>query len=90
MAADYIAVDRSKQLGNQMVRLANLIQESSDLAENLSEQGSHQFDGADYTQFESQFGLSGNGANILFLLNSAKDALNASILKEFTARLAGQ
>lgn len=90
MAADYIPINRTKQLGNQAVRLAGLIQEAADLAENLSEIGSHQFDGSDYSVFESQFGLTGGGDNVLFLLNSVKDALNVSILKEFTSRVAGQ
>ena len=91
MAADFILIDRNKQQGNQAVRLANLVQEASDLAENLNEIGQHQFDGSDYTVLEAQFGLqAGAGANFLTLLGLTKDALNAAVLKEFTARVAHQ
>lgn len=101
MAADYLAVDRSRQLGNALVRAADLLSELGDLIDKLSSIGNHCFNGADYTVFEARFGLvAGTGANALSLLNLIQTILNSntdvtganrlSQLKEFIARVAGQ
>jgi hypothetical protein len=89
------------QLGSQLIRAANLTRELRDLVDALNDTGQHQFDGADYTVFEAQFGLTaGQGANALTLLGLINTILNTSgdvtganrlaQLDEFVARLAGQ
>lgn len=101
MAADYIVVDRSKQLGNQLVRAAGLLREVQTLIDQLNDIGQHCFNGADYTVLEARFGLAtGTGANTLTLLalvhtilNTGTDVTGAnrtSQLEEFTSRIAGQ
>lgn len=103
MAADFISVTKTNrpQLGNQLIRAANLTRELRDLIDALNDTGQHQFAGADYTVFEGQFGLTtGQGANTLTLLglinaifNTSTDVTGASRLSqldEFVARLAGQ
>ncbi len=101
MAADFISVDRSKQLGNNLVRLAGLIREARDLCDNLNDVGQHCFSGSDYSLFETKFGLTtGTGANTLTLLGLLNTILNTntdvtganrlSQLDEFVSRLNGQ
>lgn len=101
MAADYIVVDRGKQLGNGLVRAADLCRELRDLVDKLADIGGHCFNGADYSVFEARFGLvAGTGGNTLTLLtliqtilNSGTDVTGAnrlSQLDEFVSRLAGQ
>jgi hypothetical protein len=103
MAADYIPINKTNrpQLGSQLIRAANLARELRDLIDALNDIGQHQFDGADYSVFESQFGLSpGAGGNALTLLglvntilntsNAVTDANRLSQLNEFVDRLAGQ
>ena len=103
MAADYIAISKTNrpQLGNQLIRAANLTRELRDLVDALNDIGQHQFNGADYAVFEAQFGLTaGAGANALTLLGLANTILNTNTdvtganrfaqLNEFVDRLAGQ
>lgn len=103
MAADYITVTKTNrpQLGNQLIRLANLLRELRDLSDALNDSGSHMFNGADYSLFEAQFGLNtGEGANTLSLMGLVNNILNTNTdvtganrlaqLDEFVARLAGQ
>jgi hypothetical protein len=101
MAADYIVVNRNKQLGNQFVRLASMLLECRGLAESLIASGNHCFENSDYSVFESQFGLpTGAGANALNLLGLIRGVLNTNDeitgsnrkawLDEFCARVAGQ
>ena len=101
MAADYIAVTKTNrpQLGNQLIAAANRLRELRDLVDALNDAGSHMFDGADYTVFEAQFGVTG-GANVLSLIGLLNTILNTNSdvtganrlaqLDEFVARLAGQ
>jgi hypothetical protein len=101
MAADFIAVTKINrpQMGNQLIRLANLLREVRDLSDALNDGGNHMWTGADYSQFESQFGVTG-GANVLTLMGLVNNILNTdtdvtganrlSQLDEFVARLAGQ
>lgn len=101
MAADYIVVNRSKQLGNGLVRAAGLLRELRDLVDNLNDISQHSFDGADYSVMEANFGLTtGAGANTLTLLGLVNTILNTNgtvagqarldQLDEFVARLNGQ
>lgn len=91
MAADFISVDRTKQLGNSAVRLAGLIQESQNLCDDLKANADHQWDTGDYTLLESKFGLAaGAGANFLTLLGNVQTALGAAALAEYVARVANQ
>ena len=98
---DYIVVNRNKQLGNNLVRIASLLDELRELASSLNDIGQHCFDGSDYTVFEAQFGLaSGTGANTLSLLGLLNTILNSNgtvagadrlaQLNEFESRLNGQ
>jgi hypothetical protein len=101
MAADFISVTKTSrpQLGNQLIRAANLTRELRDLIDALNDAGQHMFTGADYTVFEAQFGVTG-GANVLTLLGLINNILNTNgevtganrlaQLDEFVARLAGQ
>ena len=101
MAADYIAVDRSKQLGNKLVRAASLQRELRELIEELNDVGQHSFDGSDYAVMEDNFGLgAGTGANTLTLIGLVHTIYNSSAtvagtdrlsqLNEFEDRLSGQ
>lgn len=91
MAADFIEIDRSKQHGNQSVRLAGLLQETQNLCEDLEGNAQRMWDVGDHTLLEQQFGLeTGAGANFLTLLGSVKTALEAAILQEYVARVANQ
>lgn len=101
MAADFITVTKTNrpQMGNQLIRAANLTRELRDLIDALNDAGNHMFTGGDYSLFESQFGVTG-GANVLTLIglmqtifNSSTDVTGAnriSQMDEFVSRLAGQ
>jgi hypothetical protein len=101
MAADYIVVNRQKQLGNNLVRAAGLLRELRDLVDSINDIGQHCFTGADFSMFEAQFGLNaGTGSNTLTLLGLVNTILNTntdvtganrlSQLNEFVDRLNGQ
>lgn len=101
MAADYIVVSRSKNLGNLLVQAADKLRELRELVDRISDAAGHSWDTGDYTLLESNFGLAaGQGANALTLiglvqtiLNSGTDVTGASRLSqldEFAARLSGQ
>jgi|SRR5690349_9077928 len=101
MAADFVVVTKTNrpQLGSQLIRAANLTRELRDLIDSLNDAGQHMFNGADYTVFEAQFGVTG-GANVLTLIGLVNTIFNTngevtganrlSQLDEFVARLAGQ
>lgn len=101
MAADFIAVTKTNrpQMGNQLIRLANMLREVRDLCDALNDAGGHMFNGGDYSVFQTQFGVS-DGANVLTLLGLINNILNTnteviganrlSQLDEFVGRLAGQ
>lgn len=101
MAADYISVTKTNRpaLGTQLIRAANLTRELRDLIDSLNDAGQHMFNGADYTMFEAQFGVT-SGANVLTLIGLVNNILNTNgevtganrltQLDEFVSRLAGQ
>lgn len=101
MAADYIVVNRSKQLGNSLVRAADLTRELRELIDKLNDAVGHSFAASDYSVMESNFGMvTGAGANAATLIGLVNTILNANgtvagqtrldQLDEFCARLAGQ
>ena len=91
MAADRIAIDRTKQAGNQTVRLANLLQECANLCDNLKENADHAWDTGQYGQLEGDFGLgAGAGANFLTLMGNLQTALGDATIVEFRSRVANQ
>lgn len=101
MAADFINVNKTKQLGNSLVRAANLVNELRGLVSQLNNVEGHSFAASDYTVFEANFGLTaGTGANTATLLglintifNTSTDvtgANRAAQLDEFVGRLSGQ
>jgi hypothetical protein len=101
MAADYITVNRAKQLGNSLVRAADLMRELRELIDKLSDVAGHSFTGSDYSLMETTFGLpTAAGANATTLIGLINTILNTnsdvtgvnrlSQLEEFCARLAGQ
>lgn len=101
MAADYITVNRGKQLGNSLVRSADLIRELRELIDKLNDAVGHSFASSDYSVMEANFGLAaGTGANtatliglVSIIVNTNTDVTGAnrsSQLDEFAARLAGQ
>ncbi len=101
MAADYIVVTKTNrpQLGNQLIRSANLLKELRELVDGLNDAGQHMFNAADYSVFEAQFGVTG-GANVLTLIGLMNTLLNTNTdvtgtnrlaqIDEFVARIAGQ
>lgn len=101
MAADYITVNRAKQLGNSLVRSADLLRELRETVAKLKGVGNHSFNASDYAVLEANFGLpTGSGANTLTLINILDAILNGSTgaggatqqgqIAEFCDRLAGQ
>ena len=101
MAADYIVVNRNRQLGNSLVRAADLVDELRDLINKLNNSVSHSFTGGDFSVMEANFGLvAGTGANTATLIGLIQTILNsntdvtgvnrAAQLDEFSARLSGQ
>jgi hypothetical protein len=101
MAADFIAVNRAKQLGSSLVRAADLLRELRELVDKISDAKDHSFTGVDYSVMEANFGLAaGAGANVATLLGLVQTILNTntdvvgatrmSQLDEFCARLSGQ
>ena len=91
MAVDFNVIDRSKQQGNKAVRLAELIQESENLAGDLEANAQRMWDTGNHTLLEAQFGLAtGKGANFLTLLGLVKAALGHADLNEYVARHANQ
>jgi hypothetical protein len=101
MAADYITVTTSKQLGSKLVRAANQFRELRELVDLLNDAGQHSFAAADYSVMETNFGLAaGTGANTLTLIGYMNEILNSattvagadrlSRVDEFVARIAGQ
>lgn len=88
-------------MGNQLIRLANMLREVRDLSDALNDAASHMHDGATFTTVEANFGLPGGaGGNMVTLLQQMHDILNTdtavsdanrlSRLDEFVSRLAGQ
>src|SRR5687767_5372553 len=101
MAADFISVNRAKQLGNTLVRAADLTRELRELVDKLSDAVGHSFNGGDYSVMETNFGLvTGTGANTATLIGLVQTILNSngtvtgadrlSQLDQWCARLAGQ
>lgn len=103
MAADFIVVTKTNrpQMGNALIRAANMTRELRDLIDAINDAGQHCFNGADYTVFEAQFGLvAGTGSNTLSLLGLVNTIFNTNTdvtganrlaqLDEFVARIAGQ
>lgn len=103
MAADYLAISRTNRpnMGNQLIRAANLMRELRDLIDAINDAGNHMFAGADYTVFAAQFGIaSADAANALTLLGLVNTIMNTNTdvtganrlaqLDEFVSRLAGQ
>lgn len=101
MAADYINVDRTKQLGNTLVMAADRTRELREMIDKLKDATNHSNDGSDYSLMETNFGIAtGMGANCATLINILDNVLNGSgdlagatrlgQIEEFVARLAGQ
>lgn len=102
MANDYIVVTRTNRpnLGTQIITAANRLKELRELVDGLADVAGHMHDGVTYTTFEQQFGLSGNGANVITLLGLIHTIFNTNgevtganrlaQLDEFVGRLAGQ
>jgi hypothetical protein len=103
MANDFLAITATSrpQMGNQAIRLANLLREVRDLADALNDAANHMHDGATFTTVEQRFGLpGGTGANFVTLLGYVQEILNTSTavsdanrlarLDEFVGRVAGQ
>jgi hypothetical protein len=101
MAADYIGVNRTKQLGNKLVLAADSFRQLRELIDQLADAKDHSFAAADFSLFETNFGLTaGTGANAATLLGYMQEIFNTNTtvagqtrldrIEEFCARLAGQ
>lgn len=86
---DYVKVDRSKQLGNNLVNLSEQIASVRQLTNLLYSISQHQFSGSDYTTLESNFGLTaGNGAIVAGVLSTLNDIFNTGNAVTDATRLA--
>ena len=101
MAADYIAVNKTKQLGNLLVSAADKLRDLREIIDKLSDAKDHSFSGADFSVMETNFGLTtGVGANTSTLIGLLQTIFNTNTdvtganriaqLDEFCARLSGQ
>lgn len=93
MAADYDIINRSKQHGNNIVRLADLLAEATAIANKEKTCADHMVaDNGDKTVLVAQFGLDPtvDAANFVTLLGNVQSALAASGVTEFIARVSGQ
>lgn len=91
MAADFIDINRSKPQGNKTVRLAELLQEATNLCGDLKVNADHQWDTGQFGKLETNFGTpAGSGANFLALLGGVQTALGTAPIPEFIARVANQ
>jgi hypothetical protein len=101
VAIDYIAVTRTKQLGNTLVRAADLLREFRELIDKVKDTGNHMHDGSNYTAVETNFGLAaGTGSNVMTLIGLIDEIFNTNTtvagqtrldrIDEFVSRLAGQ
>jgi hypothetical protein len=101
MAADFIALDRSKRMADNIVRLAELVREVRELADKVGDNKDHMVDGVNFTVLESRTGASATySGNLATLLGYIQEIFNSSAnvsgadrlarLDEFVARVAGQ
>ncbi len=102
MAADFIAVDKTKTEGARIVALANALLSLIQNAQALSDNKDHMVDaGPDYTMFIARTGVSSaNAGNLATLIGYAQEILctNATVagadrlsrLKEICTRISGQ
>lgn len=100
MAADFININTAKPLGAKVVILANNLRALREPCDLLMDAVDHSNDGATYTLLETNFGLSGGGANFATLLGNLRDVLNTDVtiagatrlanVDEFCARIVGQ
>lgn len=101
MAADFIVVNRTKQLGNTLVAVASNLRQLREDIDKLNDAVGHSFNVSDYSVMEANFGLaSGTGANTATLIGLINTIVNTNgtvagqtrldQLDEFAARLAGQ
>jgi len=98
----YIPINRNKQLGNKTVRLAGMIRECQELADELLSIADRQNDGTDYSTMEANFGLqAGDGSELRSQLSRMKNIFtetNAELtaqqrvnqIDEFASRVGGQ
>lgn len=97
----FISVNRAKQLGNGLVRAADLLRELRELIDKEADVASHSFEVGDYTVLEANFGLApGTGAAVAYLLTVVREILSTDAevagtdrltrLDDFCSRLAGQ
>lgn len=103
MPADYVQVDRSKQPGNQLVRLASLLTEARQISDAIVNIGSHTIattsTNPDYTLLATVFGLNsaGDAEEVATMVTNINDILNStstvagvdrlSQIDEFTGRV---
>ena len=98
MATNYIQVNRSKQPGNKLVRLAALLTEARQISNDIVNVGGHTITGANHVLMETVFGLTtGDGDDVSSMVVSINNILNKDTtisgvdrladLDEFTGRL---
>lgn len=101
MAADFIALDTTKPMGRNIVRLAELVREVRELIDKLNDNKDHMVDSLVYTVLESRTGAStAYSGNLATLLGYMQEIFNSNAtvagadrlarLDEFVARVAGQ
>lgn len=77
MAANYVIVDRTKQPGNRLVRLASMLTEVRSISQEIINVGGHTIDESDYTLLEEVFGLqAGDGEEVAVMVAAVNNILN--------------
>lgn len=79
MAIDFIKVDKTKQLGNDVVNIANATAALQALVARVKLQLSHMNDGTDYATVEAQTGAAaGKGTTIVSEVNILDAIINGN------------
>jgi hypothetical protein len=89
MAINHISIDRTEQLGADLINLARQLQDTRDKANRLVDIANTQWDTGVFTTLESRFGLeAGAGGDVLFLLSYLDEILNTNTTVSGADRLA--
>ncbi len=88
MAVDYIVIDESKRQGAAIRQLVNYQGETIERLRSFKAVLDEMVDGADYTEIESELGLSvGEGITVYNLVTGALAAVDVYAVRTLVARL---
>lgn len=76
MAASFIPVDNSKQLGHELLQVASMARDLGERVAAIKAVMDAMANGADNSIIEAQFGLpAGKGSDVAYLMGALKDGL---------------